>query len=320
MKNFIVISIVLAMLNSCSQTSKKTELSYNSQEVAYLIGNDTIKGTFLTPKSDFNTVVLIIAGSGPTDRNGNQPMMLNNSLKLLAEGLAENNIASLRYDKRCIGQSKCSLSEEQLIFDNFVDDAAELLKILKEDKRFTKVVVAGHSEGSLIGILASIKNEVDGVISIAGVGKSADLVLLDQLSNIPEKLFIDAKKSIESLKRGITVDNFDPQLSALLRPSVQPYLINWFKYDPAVEISKITSPILIIQGTTDIQVGIEHAQLLHEASVTSKIKIIEGMNHILKNAEADREKNMGTYLNPELPVNSDIISVITEFINNQIIV
>jgi hypothetical protein len=109
------------------------------------------------------------------------------------------------------------------------------------------------------------------------------------------------------------VEKFDPQLTALLRPTVQPYLISWFKYDPSVEIAKLTCPVLILQGTTDIQVGVEHAQMLATAKAGSTLKIIEGMNHVLKQAEADRNKNMGTYMNPELPLSDGILEAIMEF-------
>ncbi len=308
---FIIIVIAVFAGQACDKSLQKSR--FNTEDVALGIGADTIRGTLILPEAENPPVVLIIAGSGPTDRNGNQPMMQNNSLKMVAEGLAENGIASLRFDKRCIAKSKCTIPESDLRFETYVDDAAALLQMLKTDKRFFKLYVAAHSEGSLIAILAAQKVPVDGLVSIAGIGKSADLVLLDQLATIPEPLFIEAKAAITNLKNGVTVEKFDPQLTALLRPSVQPYLISWFKYDPSVEIAKLTCPVLILQGTTDIQVGVEHAQMLATAKVGSSLKIIEGMNHVLKQAEADRTKNMGTYMNPELPLSDGVLEAIMEF-------
>src|SRR5579859_7330981 len=87
----------------------------------------TIYGTLLVPSAPKRMpVVLLIAGSGPTDRNGNSAMLPapNNSLKMLAEALAARNIASLRYDKRGIGESKAAMTaEKDLRFDTYVDDA-----------------------------------------------------------------------------------------------------------------------------------------------------------------------------------------------------
>jgi hypothetical protein len=313
MKTYFFI-IILASLTwqACDKSAQKG--AFTTEEVALGVGVDTIRGTLIAPRTENPPIVLLIAGSGPTDRNGNQPMMQNNSLKMIAEGLAIKGIASLRFDKRFIGQSRSTLSEADLRFETYVDDAAALLQMLKNDNRFSKLYVAGHSEGSQIAILAAQKVTVDGLISIAGIGKSADLVLLDQLATIPQPLFLEAKAAINSLKNGVMVEKFDPQLTALLRPSVQPYLISWFKYNPAEEIAKLSCPVLILQGTTDIQVGVEHAQMLAAAKPGSTLKIIEGMNHVLKQAEADRNKNMGTYMNPELPLSDGVLEAIVAFL------
>ena len=71
-----------------------------------------IKGRLLLPANSTTCpVVLLIAGSGPTDMDGNNPMMKNNSLKFLAEGLAQKGIASLRFDKRGIAGSTAAGKE-----------------------------------------------------------------------------------------------------------------------------------------------------------------------------------------------------------------
>src|SRR5690606_11236335 len=118
-------------------------------------------------------VVLIIAGSGPTDRDGNSPLLpgQNNSLRLLAEGLAQRGIATLRYDKRGIAESaNAELREADLRFNTYVDDAAALLSRLHDDARFSRVSVVGHSEGALIAVMAAQKAAVDAIVSIAGAG------------------------------------------------------------------------------------------------------------------------------------------------------
>lgn len=279
-------------------------------------GTGTIYGSMLMPSQQGEVPVgLIIAGSGPTDRNGNSPVMKNNALKMLAEDLCKNNIATLRYDKRGIGQSQpAGLQESDLRFDNYVDDAVGWIHQLKTDKRFSKVIVIGHSEGSLIGMVASEKTHPDAFISIAGAGESADKLLKKQLKNQPDSVQHYAFPVIDSLAAGKTVDNINPTYNALFRPSVQPYLISWFKYDPKEEISKLNIPVLIIQGSTDIQVDQDNAFELLYAAKNVDLQIIEGMNHIMKKADPDRIKNMATYNNPDLPVMNELIQDIAQFI------
>jgi uncharacterized protein len=274
----------------------------------------TIYGTIQCPVTEKpGPVVLIIAGSGPTDRDGNNPKMQNNSLKMLADSLFAHGIASVRFDKRGIAASKdAGPDESDLRFDKYVEDACAWVRLLQKDQRFSKVIVAGHSEGSLIGMIATYKLHADGFISIAGAGRSADLILKEQLAVQPDPIKRGCYATIDSLVAGKTVDDINPMLFNLFRPSIQPYLISWFKYDPLKEISKITVPILILQGTTDIQVSVEDAGLLGAAAPGAKISIIEGMNHIMKNAGQDRQENVATYTNPDLPVN---VSLVTEIVN-----
>ena len=142
-----------------------------------------IEGTLLFPDSiKIFPVVLIIAGSGPTDRDGNNPSMTNNSLKMLAESLCKNGIASLRYDKRGIAKSRSAgLNEADLRFENYIDDASAWIDFLAKDKRFSQIIIIGHSEGSLIGMVAAQNKYVDKFISIAGMGESLDITIKKQL-------------------------------------------------------------------------------------------------------------------------------------------
>lgn len=275
-----------------------------------------IEGTLLYPTSSKKIpVVLIISGSGPTDRNGNNPMMTNNSLKMLAEGLSDNGIASLRFDKRGIAKSKDStLNEKNLRFENYIEDTKDWVELLKKDSRFSEIIIIGHSEGSLIGMIASQGKDVSKFISIAGLGVPAGEMLDKQLKAQAPFISALALPIIEKLENGKTVDSIPQMLYTVFRPSVQPYLISWFKYDPSEEISKLKKPVLIIQGTTDIQVDVSNAKKLAEANKNAELKIIEGMNHVLKEAEADRQKNLLTYNDPDLPLKEGLIETITEFI------
>lgn len=274
-----------------------------------------IYGTLTMPEQPQHIpVVLIIAGSGPTDRNGNNPMMKNESLQKLAYGLADHHIASLRFDKRGIGESAtASKSETDLRFEDYINDAKGWIELLKKDKRFSKVFVAGHSEGSLIGMIAA-SGIADGYISIAGAGQSADKILKNQLAGQTRMVQDFSFPVIDSLVAGKTVKEVNPMLYSLFRPSVQPYLISWFRYNPQVEIKKLSIPTLIIQGTSDIQVSVEDAKLLAAARTSAKLVLIENMNHIFRIVAGDRTANMATYSNPALPISNELVNSIVKFI------
>ena len=286
------------------------------EEITLETKTGDIKGSLLIPSvSEKTAVVLIIAGSGPTDRNGNNPIMTNNSLIMLAKELQKNGIASVRYDKRGIGESKNSgLQESDLRFEHYVKDVEDWVELLKENDRFSEIIVLGHSEGSLIGMIASQKNEVEKFISVAGAGISAGDIIRQQLKAQPPVVLNQSLPIIEKLENGEREENVPQMLYSLFRPSVQPYMISWFKYDPQKEIAKLDKPVLIIQGTTDIQVSVSDADKLALANKKSQKQIIEGMNHILKEAEADRQKNIQTYSMPDLPLKKELMEVILKFI------
>lgn len=278
----------------------------------------TISGTLTMPANgaDKVPVVLIISGSGPTDRDGNSPKLgLNtNAYKMLANDLGKAGIATVRYDKRLVGQSVSSTKQKELRFEDYVDDAVGLVQLLAEDKRFSKVVVLGHSEGSLIGILSARDEPVNALISVAGAGRSADLVVTDQMKAQPKFIQDNFKVMLDSLKKGKFTESIDPKIYAIAGPEVQPYLMSWFRYNPAREIKKLKIPILILQGTTDIQVPVSEAELLKKAKSDARLVIIPGMNHILKAAPADREQNLATYNKPELPLDPELVKNIVSFV------
>ena len=260
-------------------------------------------------------VVLLIAGSGPTDKDGNNPMLKNNSLKFLAEGLLAEGIAVLRYDKRGVGDNAdAQMNEEELRFEDFIGDAQSLAKLLKKDPRFSKVIIAGHSEGSLIGMIVAREQQADAYISMAGPGRRADVVLREQLSNQPPFIKDRAFLILDTLSQSLRADSVPGFLQSLFRPSVQPYLISWFQYEPATELSKLEVPILIVQGTTDLQVKVSDAQALADSNPEAQLKVIEGMNHVFKEAPEDREANIKTYSDPELPIVQELIDVVVGFV------
>jgi hypothetical protein len=274
-----------------------------------------IEGTLLVPSKEHSPLVLIIAGSGPTDRDGNNISLQNNSLKMIAQGLYMNDIASFRFDKRGISRSAAAgMSEEDLRFEHYIEDVKQWCSLLKEDPRFSSFIILGHSEGSLIGMIASQTVSPDKFISLAGPGFSMQATLRRQLADQPVYILSMSLPIIEQLEKGKTVDSVPPLINMLFRPSIQPYLISTFKYDPVIEISKVQSPVLIVQGTTDIQIQVEDAKKLAAANSNSELVIIEGMNHILKEADANRFLNLRTYGDPNLELKQGLIEKITKFI------
>ncbi|MCH7409482.1 lysophospholipase [Belliella sp. DSM 111904] len=258
-------------------------------------------------------LAVIISGSGPTDRDGNNPAMKNNSLKMLAHGLTEKGIATLRFDKRGVGESqKAGKSEIVLRFEDYVNDVKDWISMLKGDDRFSSMTVIGHSEGALIGLIAC--DHADKFIGIAGLSESADFTLKRQLEAQPKAVQDLAFPILDSLKIGKTVDEVNPMLYSLFRPSVQPYLISWFQYDPQQIISKLTIPTLIVQGTNDLQVEVEDAEKLSRANPKAKLVRIENMNHVLKIVEGDRQVNLKAYNLPDLPISNKLIESIVNFI------
>ncbi|WP_176699268.1 alpha/beta hydrolase [Flavobacterium crassostreae] len=311
------INIFIALLLFATLTVKasiiKDTISIESKIILQTKTGE-IYGTLTTPeKFDKIPVALIIAGSGPTDRDGNNPMMKNNSLKILASELSKNGIATLRYDKRGIAESKgAGKSESDLRFDDYVNDAKEWIQLLKKDKRFSIVIVIGHSEGSLIGMIAG--TSVDKFISIAGAGQSADKIIKEQLSSQPKVVQDLSFPIIDSLKSGKTIDNVPPMLNSLFRPTVQPYMISWFKYDPQNEIKKLFIPTLVLQGTNDIQVSIEDAKRLSNANPKAELVLINNMNHIFRIIDGDKQANIATYNKGDLPISNELVKSITTFI------
>ena len=291
-------------------------------EVDSLQLHATLRFPANVPYGEKMPVALFIAGSGPTDRDGNNPQMKNNSLKFLAQALQEQGIATLNYDKRGIAESVVpNMKEEDLSFEDYIRDAQRWIKFLDKDPDFTEIILIGHSEGSLIGMCAAKDNpQVSAFISIAGVGVSADEILKTQIGAQSPELLKKVSPMIDDLKQGKLLGEVDPMLNFLFRPSVQPYMISWFKYTPTEVIKELKIPVLIINGTTDIQVGTDQAELLAKANPEAELVIVEGMNHVLKETTGTNQlAQLPTYINPDLPISSELSPAIVGWLKEKII-
>lgn len=289
--------------------------NYVSQDIKV---NSLVYGTLFQPKAGSNSLVIIIAGSGPTDRDGNQQMMQNNSLKMLGQDLAKEGIATFRYDKRIFTLLKQqALQEDKLRFDDFVEDAVSTINYFKTKNKYDAIYVLGHSQGALVGLLATQQTEVTGYISLAGAGQGIDQTIVNQIGLQMPGLKDDAAKALATLKEKGSVKDFSPALTSILRKSVQPFMASWMQYDPAVEIQKLTIPVLIINGTRDLQVDMNEAEALKGAAPNAQLSVIENMNHVLKEVSDDQMENAKSYNEPSRPLAPMLVETIQNFISTK---
>jgi len=306
-KSFYLLCMLVVQLSFAQvETAIENEVSINK----------FIDGTLTSPSNtETPNLVILIQGSGPTDRNGNGFMMKNDGSKLIAKELAENGIASYRFDKRIFKMDKFRIREENLSFEDFVTDVNSILDFFNSQNKYDKIIVAGHSEGSLIGMLASV-NKADAFISLAGAGRSIDLIIIDQLAKQSPELSENAEKAFKELKERGKTSNYSPLLQSIFRPSVQPFLKSWIKYNPAEEIAKLEIPTLIINGSFDIQVDTTEATLLAEANPNAELVILEKMNHVFRKIEGDDLENTKAYNEPNRPLHPELISTLVNFIKS----
>lgn len=278
----------------------------------------TLHGTLLKPSGAAPlTVALLIAGSGPTDRDGNNPDGgRNDSLKRLAQSLAKQGIASLRYDKRGVAASRSATPDERdLTVEAYVSDAVAWAKLLKTDPAFDRLVLIGHSEGALIASLAAEAAQADALVSLAGSARPVDQLLREQLAaRLPAALLAPSHQLLDRLLDGQLTPQVPKALQVLFRPSVQPYLISLLRQDPAQAFARLKLPALIVQGSHDIQVSVADALALHAAKPDAELLIIPGMNHVLRISALDLPAQLASYNNPQLPLAQGLSEQIADFI------
>jgi pimeloyl-ACP methyl ester carboxylesterase len=313
-----VAMLTMAMVLASAAHAEETRRMPVEREITVDGGAAPLYGSLLTPQGARpGPAVLLIAGSGPTDRDGNStvPQVRPANLKLIAEGLAAAGVTSLRYDKRAIGKSApAALSEADLRFTTAVDDAVLFARLLKAQPGVTCVILLGHSEGSLIAALAAQKVETCGVIEASGIGRPLGVVLREQLVHtLPPPLMAQADAGLTELEHGRTIASI-PGLDALFRPSVQPYLISQLTLDPAKALAAVKAPVLILQGDNDVQVSVQDARLLAAARPDAKLVILPGVSHILKDAPTDRPGNLATYADPGRPLAPGVMPEVLAFV------
>lgn len=257
-------------------------------------------------------LVIFIHGSGAIDRNGNQgPMMQGNYLKMLADSLNTKGIACYRYDKRTANPKNAD-KHEGILLSDFVADAKQAIKHFKDDNRFSSLHIIGHSQGSLVGMLA-IERNIKSYISIAGPSRPIDEVLTEQISKKDSTLGVITKQHLEELAQTDTILRINPFLMSLFAPQNQKFLKNWIGYYPSQEIASLDIHVLIVNGELDLQVSTKEAIALQTAKPEAKLKLISQMNHVLKTIRS-ADDNLKSYSDASFGISQELIAVITTFI------
>ncbi|MDN7929993.1 alpha/beta hydrolase [Burkholderia metallica] len=281
-----------------------------------------LNGTLLSPDTGDAPVVLIVPGSGPTDRNGNAPTWLQASTyRMLAEELLDKGIASVRIDKRGMyGSASAVPDANDVTIDDYAADIQSWVAAIRARTGASGVWVLGHSEGGLVALLAARQSaDIAGLILVATAGRPLGAVLRQQLQSNPANAPVleNALSILESLEAGERVEatRIDPALMPLFRPQVQRFLMSELTIDPASLLAGYTKPVLIVQGTRDIQVAVQDAERLQRANPQAEMALIADASHALKTVRtADLQDNLATYSNPDLPLADGVVDAITAFL------
>lgn len=308
-------ALLLLLCSGLAQAAAPTVLQ---RPIDLDTGQGVLHGSLLLPQQATPPpVVLIIAGSGPTDRDGNNPASgrLDN-LKRLALLLAGEHIASVRFDKRGVAASQPATPDERdLSVERYVADTVAWGRKLRADPRFGPLILLGHSEGALIATLAAEQAGASAVITVAGSGRPVADVLREQLAQrLPPAELARSNAVIDRLQAGQTSLDVPAPLRDVFRPSVQPYLISLLRQDPAAAFARLQIPALIIQGRNDVQVEVADAERLKAAKPDAQLALIDGMNHTLRITPRDMRQQRDSYRNPGLPLARELGERIVAFI------
>ena len=298
-----IISFTILLIFGISSTFsqvKTEEITINNMAIQ-------LPGT-LTYSSENQPLIIWVHGSGGVNRDGNTP----NYIKQFRDEINKKEIAFFSYDKRTANLKNAKfIQEDGIYFSDFVNDLKEVKNKFKNDKRFSEIILAGHSQGSLIAMLAL--EDVDKYISIAGAGETIDKTLVRQVTAQSPAFGKLTEQYVKELKENGSIKTVDPNLMSLFAPQNQPFLISWMNLDPVKEITKVKIPTLIINGDKDIQVQISDAENLKKAKPDATLVIIKNMNHPLKNIEKD-EDNLKSYMNADYAISNELIETVANFI------
>lgn len=295
-----------------------------AQPMTVAQGAGELAGTFLPATDPAAPVALIIPGSGPTDRDGNNPLGVKAApLRLLAEGMAAQGVRTLRADKRGMFGSRTATPDANAVtIADYVDDARVWIDLLRRKTGASCVWLIGHSEGGLVSLEAAARlQDICGIILLASPGRPLADILREQLRANPANapVLADALSAIDRLQRAERVDvsRMHPALQSLFAPAVQGFVIDVMRRDPAGLIATLQLPVLIVQGGRDLQVAMADAERLKAAAPSARLHIVPGMNHVLKSAPADQAGNLAVYRQADTPLVYGLVDVVAGFIKRR---
>jgi uncharacterized protein len=311
--------VLVAAIGGAPLSAQVTASAVQDDTVRLVIASDTLIGSLMRPVASTparTTLVVLHPGSGPTSRDGNSPGVgANNNLRQLAESLSAHGIASLRIDKRGIWSSARALrTPATLVVQDYVTDAAAWVSLVR-GMGYRKVVFAGHSEGALIGTMATARSRIDALVLLSGAGRRADLLLHAQVAAQAPAPIVAAMDSLLTALR--TTDGpviVPPVLVSSFPPPVHAYLRSWFRLDPAKELASVAVPVLIMQGLTDLQVGEQDARALSAALPSAQLVLLSGVNHMLREVSGPLANQLASYTSASLPVSGRVVESLVTFV------
>lgn len=288
-----------------------TNAQIKSEEITVYNKEIQLSGT-LTFSNEKSPLIIWVHGSGPIDRNGNQPAQNVNAnyIKQFRDAVNKQSIALFSFDKRTANKNNSNFLKDTK-FTDFASDIEVIVNHFKKNKHFSKIVLIGHSQGSLVAMLAS-KN-VDKYVSIAGTAETINKTIVKQIGKNNPTLAEAAQKHFDTLIAKGKIKTVNPFLTSIFAKQNQSFLLSWLQVDPIEEIKKITIPTLIINGNKDLQVTVLDAENLKKSKPNAKLVVINNMNHVLKNIQKD-EDNLASYFSSDFPISEKLITTIVEFV------
>jgi hypothetical protein len=317
MKKLIILIFCIPYLVNAQDPFAKKSFSKEAADNSDFIVNNNVVGTLLLPETTGKSpLIIFVHDQGVVDRNGNDLRSRHFAYKQLADTLLNQGIATYRYDKRTFTEIKTRRVSNNILLDDFVVDVKEAIYAFSKDERFSKIILLGHGQGSLVSLLANNKN-IDKIISIGGSGMSIDDVIVEQIALQQPGLDKVARKTFDQvLSQDDIVEDIERDLTSIISPQMQPFMKSWMKYKPTELAAGISTPVLVIHGKLDRQVAVKQATLLDKAFPNSQLVIIKGMNHIFKEVIDDDLMSSKSYIDPNFSIHPQLIEEVVSFTKN----
>jgi uncharacterized protein len=296
--------VLLAMILTMNVSAEESTLRIGAIDAVLVTPSDVARAP----------IAILIAGSGPTDRDGNGPQVKPATLKKLAAALAARGIATLRYDKRGANGWKPEFGRiEDFRFGDFAADAATLAVHLRDSGRFSRIAVIGHSEGGLVAVLAARRAPIDRIVLLATTARREGDLLKEQLAaqQVPPEMLEPIADAIDAMMAGRIVDPLPPGLN--IPPALQPSFASAFAEDPIAPLKSTLQPILIAAGGRDRQVPRQDFDALIAAAPKAEKLWLPDMNHVLNDASSEAD-DIAAYNQPERPLNAQLVDAVAAFV------